>query len=250
MCTQADTDTLPRQTQASSPSYQLFCLLERDRLLLKLHLSKCCVCFSSFVLTLRTFTSQGIEQQAQCGPLDSQGCGFSWAGERAVRPGWVVRGQTEERGDQMCFPDKITLVPAPLTQNTHRYQLARGRQWACQPPPQAAGRISLCLWMCVCVCFCDCVCICRCSLKTNKKQGKTNKCVQKTQTWNRRQTTLSLSDDGKLPELFVLMHSYEYRWHIWLREHAPSHLCWVQCTATTIKSLCALLAKAAHHAWW
>lgn len=45
---------------------------------------------------------------------------------------WMVRGQKVERGDQMCFPDKITLVPAPLIQNTHRYQLAQGTQGVCQ----------------------------------------------------------------------------------------------------------------------
>lgn len=172
---------------------------DRGRLSLKLHPSKCCVSISSFVLTRYVFTSQGIGEQAQWGPLDTQGCGFSWAGEGTMWPGWVVRGQTEERGDQMCFPDKITLVPAPLTQNTHRYQLAQGRQRACQPPPRAAGGISLC----VCVCFCGCVCICRCSFKANKKgKGKTNTFVAK-QTWNRGQIALSLSDNGELSELFL-----------------------------------------------
>lgn len=84
----------------------------------------------------------------------------------------MVRGQKEERGDQMCFPDKITRVPAPLIQNTQRYQLARGRQGAAS---LLNGRqVEL-----VSVSECECVSVCRFSFETSKKQRETNNKYQK-----------------------------------------------------------------------
>lgn len=64
--------------------------------------------------------------------------------------GWMVRGKKEERGDQMCFPDKITLVPAPL--NQMRYQLAGRRQGAASPlHGQQVELVSVCEYECVSV---------------------------------------------------------------------------------------------------
>lgn len=69
----------------------------------------------------------------------------------------------------MCFPDKITLVPAPLIQNTHRYQLAWGRQDAASP---LHGRhVEL---VSVCECECECVPVALCLFAdAHMKQTKT-----------------------------------------------------------------------------
>lgn len=62
-----------------------------------------------------------------------------------------VRGQKEERGDQMCFPDKIALVPASLMQNTHRYQLARCKQGVPVPSMDGRWNESVCVTVDLCV---------------------------------------------------------------------------------------------------
>ena len=133
----------------------------------------------------------------------------------------------------MCFPDKITFVPAPLIQNTHRYQLAWGRRGACQSPPWAAGGISVCLWICVCMCVCLRFCVWVCvaadaSFKTNKYVGI-------------NATLWLMTNDQD-----CLFDSYQYRKHVWLHEHGPSHLC---CAVTMIKSLSALLAIGRKTQW-
>lgn len=96
----------------------------------------------------------------------------------------------------MCFPDKITLVPAPLNQN--RYQLAQGRQGAASRLHGSRWNESLSVN--VCPCFCGRVYICRCSFETNKK-GE-NKRVEK-QTCNRGQNLQQpLATDDESPGLF------------------------------------------------
>lgn len=84
----------------------------------------------------------------------------------------MVRGQKEERGDQMCFPDKITLVPAPLIQNTHRYQLARGRQGAASLLNGRQVEV-------VSVSECVCVSVCRFSFETSKKTRENKPVLKK-----------------------------------------------------------------------
>ncbi len=89
----------------------------------------------------------------------------------------------------MCFPDKITLLPAPVTQNTHRYQLACGRQDAASP---LRGRqvelVSVCEWECVSVALCI---FDDAHLKQTKAEGKTNSYVKKTNMQQRINNTLS-----------------------------------------------------------
>lgn len=106
----------------------------------------------------------------------------------------MVRGQKEERGDQMCFPDKITLVPAPLIQNTHRYQLARGRQGAAS---LLNGRqVEL-----VSVSECVCVSVCRCSFETSKKTRENKPVLKKNKHATEDKQHSLPQDDSESPGL-------------------------------------------------
>ncbi len=97
----------------------------------------------------------------------------------------------------MCFPDKITLIPAPLIQNTHRYQLARGRQGAARP---LHGRQVELVSVCECVCVSVAVCIfADAHLKQTKNKGKQTR-MQK----NPEQAT-----EDKKPSLWQMMMNHQ-----------------------------------------
>lgn len=134
--------------------------------------------------------------------------------EGAWRPGWMVRGQKEERGDQMCFPDKITLVPAPLIQNTHRYQLAQGTRGVCQPlHGQQVELVSVCEYVCVSVAvyiFADAQNKGCKKNKTNMQQRINNTCSSRW-WWIIRTAYMSAH-----------MDSYEYKGHLFQWERSSS----------------------------
>lgn len=99
----------------------------------------------------------------------------------------------------MCLPDKITLVLAPLSQNSHRYQLARGKQGRCQPGLH--GRQVELVCECVCVRFpwlCTCLQVLIKKQTRENKDHVRNKSCKATQVTADQQNGLRVSTQGHM----------------------------------------------------